>query len=60
MSYSDSTIPVETILATAKLFRKDIKGHRKADFHDYERFKQTLHENGHYGYEKELADILGV
>ena len=60
MSYSDSTIPVETILASVKLFMQAIKGYRKANFHDYERFKQLLHENGHYGYEKELADILGV
>lgn len=53
-------LPAEVILGSAVKFKESIKGHRKADYHDYERYKQMLHENGHYGYEKKLADILEV
>lgn len=46
------------ILDSAKAFKKSLK--RRADYHDYERFKHQLWDAGMYGYEPILADILGV
>ena len=46
------------ILNDARAFKKSI--HRGCDYQDYERFKQQLLMNDCYGYEKQLADILGV
>jgi hypothetical protein len=49
-----------SILQDAKKFKQNCKGKRSCDYHDYERFKQELLLNDCYGYEKQLADILGV
>ena len=56
----NAIVSAEQILHSAKIFKRSIKGTRKADYHDYERYKCMLHDNGHYGHEKELADILEV
>ena len=32
----------------------------KPTYHVYEYYKQMLHNAGYYGYERELADILGI
>lgn len=51
-SYSD-------ILSEAKTFYKHVKqSGRQCTYHDYERFKHMLHDNGWFGYEFQLAKIL--
>lgn len=50
---------------TAQQILDAAKAHKNAcnrpmGYSDYELFKRQLHENGHYDYERELADILGI
>lgn len=54
---SSDTIAM-SILQEAKKFKDSL--HRCCDYQDYETFKQKLHLYNCYGYEKQLADILGV
>jgi len=57
---SDSTIADE-ILARAQKYKEQLKRqHRKATWQDYERFKHELINNGVYGKEQILANILGI
>ena len=49
----------EEILNLAKTFYINAKAAGKhCTYHDYERFKHMLHDNGWFGYEFKLADIL--
>lgn len=51
----------EEILASARRYRQALqKQHKKPTWADYERFKQQLYSNDHYGKESALADALGL
>lgn len=55
------TEKLEDILDEAKAFKKDCNRHKqKVTFNDYERFKRKLHDNGYFGYESILSNIIGV
>ena len=45
---------------TAEEILNDAREHGKPNYQDYERYKKWLHANNHYGYEHELACILGI
>lgn len=47
---------IRNIIEEAKRYRQT----RRPSWKDYEYFKQRLHDGGVYGYEKELADALGI
>lgn len=52
---------VEDILTEAKTFYTHVKqSGRHCNYHDYERFKHMLHDNGWFGYEFKLAQILHI
>lgn len=52
-------VPASQILEDAKTFYKHCKKiGRHATYHDYERFKHELHDNGWFGDEYNLARIL--
>lgn len=48
----------QEILNVAKMYKQI--SNRNMCYADYEKFKQQLHFESLFGYEKELADILGV
>ena len=49
----------EEILEQAKTFYNQVReSGRLPDYHDYERFKKQLHNEGLFGYEFQLAQIL--
>lgn len=49
----------ESILEEASTFYKDTRENgRHTNYHDYERFKNILHDNGWFGDEFKLARIL--
>lgn len=51
----------ESILDEAKNFKLNcIANHTLPDWFDYEYFKKKLHENGIYGTEAQLTNILGL
>ncbi len=54
-------ISVEEILDEARTFYNNvIAAGRECTYHDYERFKHRLHDNGWFGYEFKLANILHI
>ena len=45
----------------AKTFYKSVaKNGKQPTWHDYEYFKKKLHDNGIFGYEYQIADILNI
>lgn len=58
MSNNVIIVTAEDIIAYAEKYRKN--ANRKMNYHDYEAFKRELIMNGHYGYEKQLADALKI
>ena len=49
----------EMILKKAEDYSKECRRKNQSPtFRDYESFKMMLHNAGHYGYEKQLSDIL--
>lgn len=51
----------ESILNDAKTFYKNMEEAGKiCTYHDYEKFKHILHDNGWFGYEFQLAKILHI
>ena len=52
---------VDEIMKEAKTFYKNVKSSGKhTTWHDYEYFKKKLHDNGIFGYEYRIADILNI
>ena len=57
----DDNITLRLILSQAKLLYEIRKNANKSiTWADYEYFKQKLHSEFLFGYEKQLADILGL
>ena len=49
----------EEILELAKTFYNEVRDSgRWPNYHDYERFKKMLHNEGWFGYEFQLSQIL--
>lgn len=52
---------VSQLLAEAKKYKENlISQGKRPTYHDYEYFKKRLHSESEYGYESELAEILGI
>lgn len=52
---------VDEIMKEAKTFYKSVaKNGKQPTWHDYEYFKKKLHDNGIFGYEYQIADILNI
>lgn len=48
----------QNIIDEAKRYKQSCRG--RVSYHTYEQFKARLYELGCYGYERDLADALGV
>ena len=57
-NYTETRRNQESILEDARTFYKNELGSRPANYHDYEKFKRILHDNGWFGSEFKLAKIL--